>query len=635
MTKIIDALRKPEPDAVQLHGLIGQRIDGSRLNRLRRQEEDHLLWPFQEHCPVGYYPDHPVKPGIRSDWQGEFMGTWLDAAVLSCWNAGDQALKQKIDGMVSTWLDTQADDGYLGTYDEPDRWKSWDIWIQAHAIIGLISYYRFTGKKPILQAAVRVADRFLADFGPGKRGLGDTGPHMGMASSAILEPLMWLYQETLDERYLAFGRWLVDVDWESPAGPHIVSSLLNGRGVAGTANGKGIEMLITFAGLLELYRACGESRYLRALELAWEDIVSHHLYLTGSASTGEYFPKDFALNNDGFRMIGETCVSMGWLYLNLGLARLSGDARYFDMVEQTLYNHLMSAQSSDGQYWAYYVGLRDSKRYRWHTDPECCPSRGVRAIAQMPEHIFSLTDDGVQVNFYEDAQASLRLKSGNKVAITMESGYPFDGKVILTLNPSTAENFTLRLRLPGWNRKATLTLNDQLLDTRPDKKGYLPVGRGWTPGDRLELTLDMPVLVAIDRIGNNGRAAIVRGPLVYAADSAYLPGGVLLDDLTLAVDAANPGAGIRLKPGGLSHQVGLHLVAQRIVQSYSASPGVWREPERYASLTAATDQATFADLELAPFFEAGNLDPQNTLKGIHPNDEAVRKATFQVWLPYR
>jgi hypothetical protein len=135
--------------------------------------------------------------------------------------------------------------------------------------------------------------------------------------------------------------------------------------------------------------------------------------------------------------------------------------------------------------------------------------------------------------------------------------------------------------------------------------------------------------VAIDRIGNNGRAAIVRGPLVYAADSAYLPNRVLLDDLTLAVDAASPGAGIRLKPGGT------HLVAQRLVQSYPSVPGVWREPERYASLTASAAQIACEDLELVPFLEAGNLDPQNILKGIHPNDEAVRKATFQVWLPYR
>ncbi len=630
MNSITDALRKPDPDAVHLHGLIGQRFDASRLNRLRRQEDDHLLWPFQEHCPVGYYPDHPVKPGIRADWQGEFIGTWLDAAILSSWNASDEVLKAKVDGMVAAWLATQAADGYLGTYDEKDRWKSWDIWIQAHDLIGLLSYYRFTGRKDILQASVRVADRVLQDFGPGKHSLRETGPAMGMASSAILEPIVWLYEETGDERYLLFGRWLVDTDWEGGGGPKIISSLTGGRGVAGTANAKGIEMLICFAGLLELYRATGIDSYLKAIQIAWEDIVSHHLYITGSASTGEFFPKDFTLRNDGIHMIGETCVSMGWLYLNLKLGRLSGDARYFDMAEQTLYNHLMSAQSPDGRCWVYYLGLRDSKRYRWHTDPECCPSRGVRALAQMPIHVFGLAQDGIAVNFYDGAQASLPLNSGNKVSLAMETGYPFDGQVKLGLDLAKAEEFVLRLRLPGWCQDYQVFLNGNRLDLAPDDKGYLALARLWNPGDRVELGLDMPIRAMVDRIGNNGRAALTRGPLVYAADAAYLPAGVLLDDVILSLDRADSGNRPVSKPDGA-----VHLAVKRVDLHGGKNQGLWREDERYQRLNPGSDQGRLTELELVPFFEAGNLDPNNTLDAIRPNDEPARSVTFQVWLPYR
>jgi DUF1680 family protein len=501
--RLKDITSRPVPDAVHLKGLLGSRFEGSRVNRLRHQEEDHLLWPFQEHCKVGYYPDRQPKPGIRGDWQGEFMGTWLDAAILTSWNTNDGELRAKVDSMVKDWLATQQADGYLGTYDEVDRWKSWDIWVQAHDLIGLLSYYRLTKKPEILQAAVKVADRVLQDFGRGKRGVRETGPHVGMASSAFLEPLIWLYWETGKPEYLEFGRWLVDEDWEAGNGPKIISTILKGKGVAECGNSKGIEMLIDFASLLELYRATGEQRYLQTIEMAWEDIVAHHLYITGSASTGEFFPKDFVLRNEGVYQIGETCVSMGWMYLNLSLARLTGDGKYYDMAEQTIYNHLLGAQSPDGRNWLYYMGLRDSKRFRWHTDPECCPSRGVRAIAQLPTHAYTLTDDGIDVNFYDRAEASLPVNGGKEVNLNMETEYPYDGKVTLSMTMDAPAEFTLRLRAPGWCGSFALKINGQPVQPPDTERGYLRIRRLWQPGDQVELALDMPVRVVVDMLGNS------------------------------------------------------------------------------------------------------------------------------------
>jgi DUF1680 family protein len=632
-TRIPDAIRKPDPAAVHLSGLIGQRCEASRINRLHHQEEDFLLWPFREHCPVGWYPDNPVRPGIRGDWPGEFMGTWMDAAVISAWNAGDEALRKKIDALVADWLACQDPDGYLGTYDEADRWKSWDVWVQAHDIIGLLSYYRLTENPEILAAALRIADRVLADFGPGKRSLRETGPHVGMASSAFLEPVIWLYWETGDPRYLEFGRWLVDEDWEGEGGPQIISAIQNGLGVAGTANSKGIEMLIDFAGLLELYRATGRAKYLDTILLAWEDIVSHHLYLTGSASTGEYFPKDYTLPNEGIHMIGETCVSMGWLYLNLSLGRLTGDARFFDMAEQTLYNHLMAAQSPDGKGWIYYLGLRDSKRYRWHTDPECCPSRGVRAIAQMPGHVFGLFADGIGINFYDAAQADLPLPSGNQVTVEMSTGYPMNGRVALVVKPAQPERFALHLRLPGWCKQFRVQVNGEDADSPVNEKGYLVITRAWSDGDWVELALEMPVVPVVDTIGNIGRVAITRGPLVFAADAAYLPAGTLLDDVILAFDGQNPGQDFRAVTNPWTGTV--HLQAQRLVMLPAGGPGFWREKERYDAFGSCNFTRTLMEVELVPFFEAGNRDPRSYRDGLHPHSEPVRNITFQVWLPYR
>ena len=638
-----DVIRRPRPDAVRLKGLVGERVDASRLNRLRHQEEYHLLWPFQEHCPVGWPQRDAPHPEItRGDWQGEFIGTWVDAASTAAWHAGDCELRSKIDALVKDWLATQEEDGYLGTYDDEDRWKSWDVWVQAHDLIGLLGYYGYAGSEEALKAAVRVADRVLQDFGPGRQSL-HVGPRQhvfrgnvidrGMSSSAILEPLIWLYWGTEDQRYLQFGRWLVDEDWEAPGGIAFISSLLGGRGVADTGTGKAAQMMINFTGMAELYRATGEERYLKPVLIAWDDIVQHHLYITGSASTGEHFRKDYVLRNDGQYRLGETCVTMTWLYLNLSLGRLTGEARFFDMVEQTLYNHLLGAQSPDGRGWAYYMGLRDSKRYRWHTDPDCCPKRGSRALAQMPEHLFGIDDSGLVVNFYEPAAATLTLFSGLEVGIDLEGRYPFDGLIRAVVRPTESSEFRVRLRLPGWCKGWRLSLNGAPQDVQPDDTGYFAMTRTWAAGDVIELEMDMPARTVVDDLGNVGRAAVMRGPLVYAADSSYLPEGRLLDDVILALDGAEPAKSLQVV-GAENDSV--HVVVATVVPQPGTGVGVWKEKERYYDLAACGDAKTLEakDLELVPFFEAGNRDPDSYRDGVSSYAEPATKVTYQVWLPY-
>lgn len=628
-----DHFQSLAPNMIVLKGLIGKRLEASRINRLHNQEEYHLLWPFHEHCPLGWKQDNPPHPEIaRGDWQGEFIGTWLDAACRTAWYANDAELRQKIDRIVDDWLTTQDEDGYLGTYDEKDRWQSWDVWIQAHDLIGLINYYHYTGREKALGAALRVADRILKDFGPGRRFL-HNGPHEGMASSAILEPMIWLYWETGENRFLEFGQWLVDQDWEAPGGPKIISSLISGRGVARTANAKAAEMLICCTGLVELFRATGDQRYLEPILAAWEDIVQHHLYITGSASTGEYFQSNYALRNDGIYRLGETCVSMTWLYLNLNLGRLTGEARFFDMVEQTLYNHLLGAQSPDGRGWAYYMGMRDSKRFRWHTDPDCCPTRGVRALAQMPTNILHVTDNGLAINFYEASKASVHLFSGVDIETDLQSNYPFDGSIFLKITLKAPVQFELHLRLPGWCQNWKLRLNGKPDLSTPDEKGYLGMDRIWENGDQIELEFEMPIKVVVDNLGNDGRVALMRGPLVFAADSRYLPDGKLLDDVTILLNSKRPEDGILVEQSENSNSV--RLIIPILTTKSSSNLGIWKTKERYYQFGKNTKPKTFGSLPLVPFFEAGSSDPDSFKEGVWSNFEAVSRVTYQVWLPYQ
>ena len=630
-----DSFKLVNPDAIHMNGLISKRFSASRINRFHRQEEYFLLWPFQEHTPVvakGWILDNPPHPEIsRGDWQGEFLGTWLDAACKTAWYANDLELRQKIDKIVKDWLATQGKDGYLGTYNEADRWKSWDLWIQAHDIIGLLSYYWYIGDVEALAAAIRVADRVIQDFGPGKEYL-HKGPHSGMASSAILEPIVWLYWETGDERYLKFGQWLVEEDWEAPGGIAIVSSLLAGNGVAKTANAKAAEMIICFSGMVELYRATGDERYLKPVLIAWDDIVQHHLYITGSISTGEHFQSNFLLRNDGVFRLGETCVTMTWLYLNLNLGRLTGEARFYDMAEQTLYNHLLGAQSPDGRGWTYYMGLRDCKRFRWHTDPDCCPSRGVRALAQMPLHFLNITDDGFVINFYEDLIANIYLSSGLEIKTRIETRYPFAGDVNITVSPKEPSQFKVYLRLPGWCQEWKLSVNGVLQYVSPDINGYLVIDRSWKSGDIIEMQLEMSANILADEIGNNGRVALTRGPLVYAVDNHYLPDGKIIDDVILLLNIKEPAREIRLVD--TEDMDSVHLVVPMVLVAHHKNSGGWKERERYFRLADCNSTNIPLDVRLVPFIEAGNNDSNAYKDGVWENTEAITNVTYQVWLPY-
>lgn len=626
-----DALRRPQPDAVTLSGLLGERVELSRVNRLHHQEDDHLLFPFQLHCPVGInHPDRP-REEIYGDWQGEFIGTWLDAAILTAWNAHDDVLRTKIDRMVSEWLKTQQVDGYLGTYEPEDRWKSWDIWIHAHDMIGLFSYYQYTGDEAILSAAVRAADCVLSEFGEGKRYVYPTGLHGGMASSAILEPMLWLYAETGEGRFLQFAQWLVDVDWEQDGGSHLVSILLDRGSIADVANAKGIEMLTNVAGVIELYRATGDERYKEAMLNGWEDIVANQLYITGTSSSSEYFSATHLLPNDGTYRVGETCVSMGWMYINFSLGRLTGDARFFDMAEQVLYNHLLAAQSPDGKGWAYYVGLHDSKRYRWHTDPECCPSRGVRALAQLPQHVYGLDEHGVRVNLYERSTFQFRAPDNQPVRLQMETRYPFNGMVTIDVHPAGTSRFTIQLRIPGWCARWQIEVNGEEQSVHPNEMGYAALTRIWLPGDQISLRLEMPIRVVVDRIGNPGKVAFIRGPLVYAADSAFLPDGVMLDDLLLA--DAHGSDQFQLQEDAETHHT--HILVPALVARNEVGALVWREGLRYHDLGAGWEPPQRFNLRLVPFFDAGNRDADRYKDGIwNIRRDPLQRATYQVWLPH-
>ena len=482
------------PDRVHLTGWVGTRVQANEANRL-------------------------VKG--RQSWDGEHVGKWLHAATLAWVYTGDPALRQKLDTVAAELVKCQLEDGYLGTYLEKDRWTSWDVWAHKYNLIGLITYMRCTGNLEPLPACRRMADLLCSTFGDtaGKRDIIQAGHHVGMAPTSVLEPMVLLYRLTGEPRYLDFCKYILRA-WEQPNGPKIISTLLSVKRVDKVGNGKAYEMLSCLSGALEYYRTTGDARILEACLNGWQDIVKNRLYLTGAASYGELFHDDFDLPN--VANVGETCVTVTWLQFNAQLLRLTGEARFADQLERVVLNQLLGAQCSDGSAWGYYVQMEGKKPYSSTLDGHCCLSSGPRGVALIPTFATSTDADGVVVNLYDAGTASLSLRDGTAVKLTTDTRYPGDEGVAITVDPATKKRFAVKLRIPAWCPSSSVQVNGKAVTPQHTADGYAAITRKWSKGDRIDLRLKLEPCVVIGDHKNQGKVAVMYGPLVLAADAALL-----------------------------------------------------------------------------------------------------------------
>lgn len=533
--QVKDTFTPLEPGAVQFEGgMLGARFDVNAKNRLLKVDENDMLDAFER------------RSVPHQDWQGEHVGKFLHAATLAWADTHDPALKAKLDRVVARLLKTQEPDGYLGTYLPEHRWTSWDVWVHKYDLIGLLTYYQFTGDQEALNACKRVGDLLVRTFGtgPGQRDINRAGEHMGMAADSVLEPIALLYRATDAPHYLAFARYIVS-NYDAPGGPAILASLEKYRSVRRVANAKAYEMVSNFNGMLELYRITGDTRLLADMQIAWNDIAKNRLYLTGSASSFEVFQDDFHLPNGQRSNICETCVTVTWEQMNLQLLRLTGEAKYADEVERSVYNHLFAAQKPTGDDWAYYTPLEGRKPYDSATT--CCHSSGPRGVALLPEFTYMVSHgegrEGVVVNFYNGSTATIPLEKAGKVTVKQETTYPLDGTVNLTLTPEKNNaRFPLLLRIPahpldGPGFDILINGKEQPMDFKSDgSAAYYTVLRNWKRGDKITLKLPIATRLVPGDHENAGKAAIVRGPLVLALDTAFNPELTQLNRVALATD---------------------------------------------------------------------------------------------------
>lgn len=555
--------------AEHVGGLLGERMTINLEKRLLQIDSAILLSGFRK------------RPGSQT-WIGEHVGKFLFSASKTYQYSHDPRIRQLMDAMVKEYIKCQLPDGYLGTYLPKDYWTDWDVWAHKYAIIGLLNYYSVTGYAPALETAKKAADLICRTFGDekGQRDIIIAGHHAGMAPGSILEPMVDIYRYTGDKKYLAFCEYLLRA-YEHANGPKIISSLEKYGTVTSVGNAKAYEMMSCFLGILKYYKLTGNKKYLEPMETAWRDIRLHRMYITGTASEHECFKEDDMLMAENDNKMGEGCVTTTWIQFNLQLLQITGDQKYAEELERSVYNHLFAAENPQTGCVSYYTALQGAKPYRCDQGFSCCLSSVPRAIALIPEMVWGTIDNTFSVLMFENGEVSdsIEASDGRRIAVHIKSStsFPDGGKVEYTVTPSSPKTFTIQFRVPGWSNNFRATVDGKTYNAHTGQ--FAHITRKWKAGDKISVSFEMPLQLIPGGTSYPDKIAFKRGPQVLAIDQSLNRG---VDSLGLITSTNN------------------NYTTER---AQNELPGDWQRKQAY-SLTLKYDKQP-KKIILVPFAEAG------------------------------
>jgi len=401
----------------------------------------------------------------------------------------------------------------------------------------LLAYYTTTGYLPALEACKKMGNLLCATFGnnPGQRDIILAGEHVGMAATSVLDPMVELYRYTGEKKYLDFCYYILDA-WEHPNGPKIISSLLSTGKVSQVANGKAYEMLSNLVGLTKLYRVTGDEKLLKPVLIAWQDIVTNRLYITGSTSSMEHFQEDQFLPAANKDNIGEGCVTTTWIQLNQNLLAVTGELKYIGQIEKTIYNHLLGAENPETGCVSYYTALMDKKPY--NCGITCCTSSVPRGIAMIPCFTFGNIKNVPTLMLYEPAAYKENIRTGGKenidLSMQIESSFPENGNAVITVKTSKTTSFQIALRVPSWSSSFIAEVGGKQFKGTANQ--YLTIEREWKSGDKINVKFDMPVEIISGGKSYPDQIAFQRGPQVLAFDDSVNPEIKIESDQKLPVE---------------------------------------------------------------------------------------------------
>jgi len=461
----------------------------------------------------------------------------------------DPELEKYIDSVLVIVAAAQEPDGYLYTSrtmnpKHPHEWAGHERWELVedlshefynlgHMVEGAIAHYQATGKRTFLDIAVKYADCVCREIGEGEGQVVRVPGHQ-IAEMALAK----LYLVTGDKKYLDQAKFFLDKrgctsrrDEYSQAHKPVLEQ--------DEAVGHAVRAAYMYSGMADVAALTGDHGYIDAIDRIWDNIVSKKLYITGgigATNAGEAFGDNYELPN--MSAYCETCAAIGNVYVNYRMFLLHGDSKYYDVLERTLYNGLISGVSLDGGGFFYpnpLESIGQHQRQPWF-GCACCPSNICRFIPSLPGYIYAVKDNSLYVNLFMSNTMTHEI-GGKKVTVKQHTSYPWDGQVDIEIEKSAAKSFTLKVRIPGWVRNEVVpsdlyTYND---GKRPSYKvllngeeveaelqqGYFCIDRKWRKGDKVTLVMDMEprVVKANNKVeADRGRVAIERGPVVYCAE---------------------------------------------------------------------------------------------------------------------
>ncbi|MDD4189848.1 MAG: glycoside hydrolase family 127 protein [Mangrovibacterium sp.] len=455
-----------------------------------------------------------------------------------------------LDRWIGLIAESQQEDGYLNTFytlNHPDkRWtdmEKHEMYCGGHMIEAAVAYYQATGKTTFLDVAKKFADHLDNTFGPGKR-------HWVPGHEEIELALVKLYHATNNKKYLNLAYWLLEERghghgkgdiWEkSHWGPAYCQDDVPVSEIA-DIKGHAVRAMYLFTGMADVAAEKNIPEYIEALKRVWEDVTFRNMYITGGiggSGSNEGFTEDYDLPNK--TAYCETCASIGMVLWNNRMNLLSKDAKYVDVLERALYNGVLSGVNLDGNLFFYVNPLAsdgDHHRQQWF-GCACCPSNISRFIPSIGSYIYLKNDDELFINLYMGNEANLEIAK-TKLKLVQSTNYPWDGKIVFQIDPEKPVSFNLKLRIPGWCKSFQVLLNGESVSTQSVENGYLSIQNSWKKGDRVTLSLDIPVeqIKADDRVSEDrGKRAIQRGPLVYCLEQTDNK-NINLDETTINQDA--------------------------------------------------------------------------------------------------
>ncbi len=473
-----------------------------------------------------------------SDW-----GKTIEVIAYALYHKPNAELEKQADEIIDLYGELQDENGYLNSwYQRVENDKRWtnlrdchELYNAGHLMEGAIAYYYATGKRKFMDIMTKYADHIADVFGPNE------GQKKGYPGHPEIElALVKLARATKNPKYMDLAKFFID---ERGKNPHYYDEEAKNRSEDPKAYyfgdykyaqahkpvreqkqvvGHAVRAAYLYAAMADISMEFNDKTLQEPLHHLWQHLTQKNLYITGGFGPSRYnegLTFDYDLPNE--TAYAETCASVALVFWAYRMLAIELNNSYGDIMEHALYNGALSGLSLDGTKFFYENPLEsrgDHHRWHWHRCP-CCPPNISRLIASIGTYIYGLSENQLAVHLYCSSEASFSMNDAS-LKIKQITEYPINGEIILQLELSEDTEFSLSLRIPSWSEKFSITINGeaQNIKAKDGQNGYITINRLWKAGDVVKLNLDMgvkPFYSHAKLIHNQGRMALIRGPLLY------------------------------------------------------------------------------------------------------------------------